>query len=132
MEQLNRGVATENIKIATDVPTCKTNLFKWLSDTVAEMMADCQANMKKAWDHTKLSRAWEHEVQVEAVSRASEIFDNFVPSSVVVPGQPTEGPHDSSDAPDEHAGWEGAPFMADDTAADDAWMEWIAGHVEDA
>ena len=61
VEQLNRGVATENIKIATDVPTCKTNLFRWLSDTVAEMMADCQANMKKAWDHTKLSRAWEHE-----------------------------------------------------------------------
>ena len=72
-------------------------------------------DIKKAWDHTNLSRAWEHEVQVEAVSRVSEIFDNFVASRIVVPSEPTEGPHDSSDAPDADAGWEGVPFMSDDT-----------------
>ena len=96
------------------------------------MSTNNQANIKKAWDHTNLSRAWEHEVQIEAVSRVSEIFDNFVASRIVVPSEPTEGPHDSSDAPDADAGWEGVPFMADDTTADDAWMEWISGHVEDA
>ena len=58
-----------------DVATCKTNLFRWLSQAVDELNKD-PAGIVYCWEETKLLRAWEGAVQAEAAGKANELFPN--------------------------------------------------------
>ena len=71
------------IRIPTDVPTCKNNLLEWLSLLVEEMNESSQSGITHCWDSTKLSTAWNHDVQAEALRRAEEIFPNLVRAQAV-------------------------------------------------
>jgi hypothetical protein len=75
--QLSAGVRPEEVQVPADVPTCKENLFKWLSAAVDMLNLD-QVGIAHCWETTQLLRAWEHGVQAEAMQRASEIFPNLV------------------------------------------------------
>ena len=61
--------AAEHVAVPADVPTCKTNLFKWLSAAVDELNKD-RAGIVHCWEKTKLLSAWEGTVQAEAARRA--------------------------------------------------------------
>ena len=83
----------------SDVPTCKTNLFKWLSAAVDELNKD-GAGIVHCWTKTKLLRAWEGPVQAEAARRAEELFPNLSDGDFL--------PADFKE--DEEAGFMGLPF----------------------
>ena len=68
--------AVEQVTVPSDVPTCKTNLFKWLSAAVDELNKD-GTGILHCWTKTKLLRAWEGPVQAEAARRAEELFPNM-------------------------------------------------------
>ena len=65
------------------MPTCKNNLLEWLSLLVEEMNESSQSGITHCWDSTKLSTAWNHDVQAEALRRAEEIFPNLVRAQAV-------------------------------------------------
>ena len=67
-EQIKAGVKPEEIKVPMDVPTCKKNLFKWLSESTNVLNND-KTGIVHCWESTKLLRAWEREVQVEAARK---------------------------------------------------------------
>ena len=48
--------AAEQVTVPSDVPTCKTNLFKWLSAAVDELNKD-GTGILHCWTKTKLLRA---------------------------------------------------------------------------
>jgi hypothetical protein len=53
----------EKINVPADVPTCKKNLFEWLSTTVDQCNED-QAGIVHCWEKIDLLKAWERAVQV--------------------------------------------------------------------
>ena len=73
--QLGAGKQVGEVKVPSDVPTCKTNLFRWLSQAVDELNKD-PAGIVHCWEETKLLRAWEGAVQAEAAGKANELFPN--------------------------------------------------------
>ena len=70
-----------------DVPSCKANLFKWLSQIVDDMNLEDQAGVRHCWEATELLQAWEHDVQVEASSKARQLFPNLPPLPQLIPAQ---------------------------------------------
>ena len=56
-------VLPEKINVPADVPTCKKNLFEWLSTTVDQCNED-QAGIVHCWEKIDLLKAWERAVQV--------------------------------------------------------------------
>ena len=64
ISQITSGMRPEDVKVPSDVPTCKKNLFSWLSESVAHLGQDKPARIAKLWESTALLRAWEREVQV--------------------------------------------------------------------
>ena len=129
VNQLDSGIPVSEIKIASDVPSCKRNLFGWLSESVSHMNLMCRVGMVRCWEKTKLLQAWNHDVQLEAIQRASEIFPNLVQGSVVRRAV-ADTVEDLSGRPDAEAAWAGMGFMEDDGNEDD-WMQWVRRHVED-
>ena len=91
--------AAEQVTVPSDVPTCKTNLFKWLSAAVDELNKD-GTGILHCWTKTKLLRAWEGPVQAEAARRAEELFPNMSNGDFL--------PADFKE--DEEAGFMGLPF----------------------
>ena len=102
--------AAENVNVPADVPTCKTNLFKWLSAAVDELNKD-RAGILHCWEKTKLLRAWEGTVQAEAARRAEELFPNLSDGDFL--------PADFKE--DEEAGFMGLPFIQPE--GDDEWVD---------
>ena len=76
MEQIGNGIEPSNIKIPSDVPTCRRNLFEWLSKSVDHLNETEKAGMVHCWEKTNLLKAWEHKVQIEAMHKAHDIFPN--------------------------------------------------------
>ena len=68
-EQFKNGTKPEDIKVPNTVPESKRNLCNWLSQTVDELNKD-KAGIKHCWEETELFRAWEPEVQFDAVTKA--------------------------------------------------------------
>ena len=62
-DQLKNNVPPEKIKIPADVPTCKSNLFEWLS-TVVDQCNEDQSGIIHCWEKTDLLKAWDRAVQV--------------------------------------------------------------------
>ena len=104
--------AAEHVTVPADVPTCKTNLFKWLSAAVDELNKDrAGAGIVHCWEKTKLLRAWEGTVLAEAARRAEELFPNLSDGDFL--------PADFKE--DEEAGFMGLPFIQPE--GDDEWVD---------
>ena len=111
------GVKPEDIKIPADVPTCKKNLFLWLSESVAQLNKDKPA-IAHCWESTQLLRAWERDVQAEAARKVAELFPNYQAAGLAVDLTNTEDPE---------AGLAGAPFT--EPEHEEEWeglVDWAA------
>ena len=121
-EQILKGIAPEAIKVPADVPTCKKNLFKWLSETV-ELLNQDKEGVVHCWEKTLLLRAWERKVQVEASSKVKELFPNMAHVPTVDLDEEPDGHMRDVGSEDEEAGELGVPFtQAED---EEEWQEWI-------
>ena len=87
-----------DIKVPADVPSCKKNLFEWLSQVV-DMLKDDKDGIVHCWEKTKLLRAWDRSVQVEAFTKKEELFPNLHESDSYF-----------AEDKDEDAGDPGVPF----------------------
>ena len=113
--QFKAGVQPGDIKIPSDVQTCKRNLFEWLSQCVSEI--DC-SRVSHCWEQTELLRAWERLVQVEASQRVAELFNNSDGLAIDL----TVGGEE-----DQAAGDLGVPFVQpDDENEWESWIPWDA------
>jgi molybdopterin-guanine dinucleotide biosynthesis protein A len=116
-DQIKAGTKPEDIKVPCDVPTCKKNLFVWLSQTVDEMNKD-KARVVHCWESTELLRAWERAVQVEASTKVAALFPNIDVNDISI---------DVSDSPDEEAGAVGVPFTEVEHEEEwEGWLDWSA------
>ena len=95
-KQLKSGTEPKDIKVPADVPSCKKNLFEWLSQVV-DILKDDKEDIVHCWEKTELLRAWDRSVQVEAFSKKKELFPNLDES-------------DEYFQEDEDAGDPGVPF----------------------
>ena len=102
--QLGAGKVAGEVKVPSDIPTCKTNLFKWLSLAVDELNKD-PAGIVHCWKETELLRAWEGAVQAEAAGRVNELFPNLSRGDYL----PTDLEEDLE------AGFMGLPFTQPET-----------------
>ena len=81
--QLGADDDVSKVKIPSDERTCKKNLFEWLSQSVDHLNTnDKESGILHCWEATKLLRAWESKVQVEAIAKLSELFPNMQPANV--------------------------------------------------
>ena len=55
--------------MTSDVPTCKKNLFEWLSVSV-DHLNNNKAGVRHCWEQTLLLKAWERNVQVTSTPGA--------------------------------------------------------------
>ena len=110
-KQLQRGTDPKDIKVPADVPSCKKNLFQWLSHVV-DMLKDDKEGIVHCWEKTKLLCAWDRSVQVEAFTKKGELFPNLDESDSYFPQ--TE---------DEDAGDLGVPFTQPES--EEEWMGWV-------
>ena len=108
VEQLNTGKDPSEIRVPSDVPTCKKNLFIWLSRSVTELNSLERSTMTHCWDSTDLSQAWNSDMQDEALSKYTEIFPNLVGAQVV--GRAAATVPDPANE-DSDASWAGLPFI---------------------
>ena len=112
--QLGAGKAAGEVKVPSDIPTCKTNLFKWLSLAVDELNKD-PAGIVHCWKETELLRAWEGAVQAEAAGRVNELFPNLSRGDYL--------PTDLEE--DQEAGFMGLPFTQPETENEwEAQVNW--------
>ena len=51
------------------------------------MNEEDQAGVRHCWEATELLQAWEHDVQVEASSKARQLFPNLPPLPQLIPAQ---------------------------------------------
>lgn len=115
-QQLRGGTKPEDIKVPADVPTCKKNLFEWLSLGVAQLNED-KAGIVHCWEKTDLLKAWDRATQVEASGKVKELFKNIDEVTINLANV-----HDTG-TEDEEAGDLGVPFTQKEH--DDEWIEWI-------
>ena len=114
-EQFKNGTKPEDINVPNTVPQCKRNLCNWLSQTVDELNKD-KAGIEHCWKETELSRAWEPEVQIDAVTMAQELFPNLVCGEKVA--------EDTSSKDDEQAGALGQAFTETESEEWEGWVNW--------
>ena len=91
VDQLDSAKDPSEIKIPADVPTCKKNLFRWLSEVCAEMNSTAGSNITHCWEKTKLTKAWEHLVQLTRLRLACDVTILYVPSESNIADWPTRG-----------------------------------------
>ena len=106
-----------------DVPGCKTNLFQWLSQIVDEMNQEDQAGVRHCWANTELLQAWDHDVQVEAASKARQLFPNLPPLPPLPPLVPAQIADVVPAAADDRDGDLGRPFTEMDD--EEEWVNWV-------
>ena len=100
----------------SDVPTCKTNLFRWLPQAVDELNKD-PAGVVHCWKETDLLRAWEGIVQAEAARKVfpNELFPNL--------SRDDHLPTDLEKDPE--AGFMGLPFTEPESEHEcESWFDW--------
>lgn len=131
VDQITSGKDPSEIIIPSDVPTCKKNTFRWLSEVCAELNSMPRSNITHCWDTTKLTEAWTHDVQAEAASRVKELFPNLVQGNTLMPhwGRATAVSSSHDEAPeteDDDASWGGLPFLQPpDGMAEDEWIDFV-------
>jgi len=114
--------------VPSDVPTCKKNLFHWISSTVDELNKD-MAGVRQCWASTGLLQAWERSVQVEAAGKLAQLFPNMFPKEQFDAADPRFNPfpastaHDESGTEDEQAGYVGVPFTQ--VEDEEEWVGWV-------
>ena len=113
--QIKSGVEPKDIKIPTDVPSCKKRLFEWLSQSSTELVKD-KEGIIHCWAQTELLRAWTSSVQLEAVRKASDLFPNMTLEQPVTAV-------DITNTEDESAGNLGLAFTVPE--AEDEWEGWV-------
>ena len=100
--------------------TCKKKMVRWLAAAFTEMNESFQSTVVHAWDETELSRAWEKQVQTEALVKASSLFPNLATvnggggsqmATVVSIGARPVPAEDPTNELDPDAEYEGAPFV---------------------
>ena len=107
--QLNAGKDPTEVRVPMDVPTCKRNLFSWISQAIDELNTD-PAGIAHCWESTELLRAWDRSVQVEAMMKKEELFPNLVPTP----------------APDPVAASLGDPFThVEGEGGEEEWISWV-------
>ena len=100
----------------SDVPTCKTNLFRWLPQAVDELNKD-PAGVVHCWKETDLLRAWEGVVQAEAARKVfpNELFPNL--------SRDDHLPTDLEEDPE--AGFMGLSFTEPELEHEwEGWFDW--------
>ena len=105
-----------------DIPTCKKNLFEWLSETVSLLNQD-KEGVVHCWEKTLLMRAWERKVQVEASSKVKELFHKLAEVPMVDLNEEPDGHARDDPSEDEQAGELGVPFTQPED--EEEWKEWI-------
>ena len=118
VNQLTSGVPHAEIKVPSDVPTCKKNLFLWLSAAVDHLNAN-KAGVIHCWETTQLLKAWDRCVQAEAMSKVKELFPNLATADAATV-------HDDAIEEDETAGGPGLPFTQPDNEDDDEWEQLLS------
>ena len=113
-EQIKQGVSHEKINIPADVPTCKKNLFQWLSLTVSLLNND-KNSVAHCWAQTDLLCAWEREKQIEATRQVKDLFPNVADITIDVT--------DEGGEEDVEAGALGVPFTQNED--DEEWVGWV-------
>ena len=124
-QQINSGTDESNVNLPSDVPTCKKNLFCWLSDSV-ENFSNQKQRVVHCWNQTELMKAWDASVQNEALMRAGEVFPNMVRAELVR-GEADEA---APDVEDNDAFYEGDPFLVAED--EEEWVGWVDGEAEPA
>ncbi len=142
-EQIKNGVEPSAIKVPADVPTCKKNLFEWLSESVSLLNQD-KEGVVHCWESTQLLRAWERKVQVEASQKVKKLFPNLVEVPTVDLGGEPDGDGGARDegsdgdggardegSEDQQAGELGVPFtQTEDDEEWTGWVDWAAVEVQ--
>ena len=120
--QIEGGSKPEDVKIPSNVKTCRLNLFTWLSEAASRMRDEEGAKgIVHCWGSTQLLRAWDHEVQQEAAKMASELFGRDalpVLTGVLVVEV------DRSGTEDREAAFPGLPFPEAEQPDRD-WVQWV-------
>jgi len=120
--QIEGGSDPENVKIPSNVKTCRLNLFTWLSEAAARMRDDKGVKgIVHCWGSTQLLRAWENGVQQEAARMASELFGR---DALPVLNGTLIVEVDRSATEDQQAAFPGMPF-AEAEEPERAWIEWV-------
>ena len=106
-------------------PTCKENLFKWLSTTVDELNKNKQG-VAHCWETTRLLRAWDREVQVEAAAKLAQLFPNLnAVGGTVVSIVSAQAVRDDAVEEDVEACYAGAGLaQVEDDEEWEAWVDW--------
>ena len=109
----------------TSTPTLTS--FRWLSLAVDKLNED-PASVVHCWKETKLLRAWEREVQMEAVDKIKELFPKLSSSSrpeiAAMVNQLDGGDYLPDDlVEEEEAGYMGLPFNQQESA--DEWIDAV-------
>ena len=99
----------------------------WLSLAVDKLNED-PASVVHSWKETKLLRAWEREVQMEAVDKIKELFPNLSsksrPEITAMVNQLDGGDYLPDDlVEEEEAGYMGLPFNQQESA--DEWIDAV-------
>ena len=107
----------------TSTPTLTS--FRWLSLAVDKLNED-PASVVHCWKETKLLRAWEREVQMEAVDKIKELFPKLSSSSrpeiAAMVNQLDGGDYLPDDlVEDEEAGYMGLHFNQQESDVDDGF-----------
>ena len=120
-QQILAGKDPSEIVIPSDLPTCKKNLFRWLSELAEELNGLPRSTVTHCWEQTLLARAWEASVQIEAVTKLEELFPNLVRGTAV--GPPLDPMDKDPDEEDRDASWGGLGFL--EGGSDEEWVGWV-------
>ena len=103
-----------HVRLVGDLSTCRR-----LSKSVDHLNETNKAGIVHCWEKTNLLKVWEHEVQIEAMHKARDIFPNLNGSDAedYVEGS-TEDPE---------AFWEGEGFM--EGGEEDEWEDWVGNQT---
>ena len=134
VEHINSGGDASEVRVPSDVKTCKKNLVRWLAAAFTEMNESFQSTVVHAWDETELSRAWEKQVQTEALVKASSLFPNLATvnggggsqmATVVSIGARPVPAEDPTNELDPDAEYEGAPFVEATGEDGEGVPDWV-------
>ena len=84
------------------------------------------AGISHCWETTKLLRAWDQSVQIEAMMNAADLIPNLVQSTTVRRGLDPDNATDIPDAAEDDSAHEGEALLAHDIAEEEweTWCNW--------
>ena len=116
VKHMQSGGKPEDIKVPHDVPTCLSNLLRWLSASVEELRSD-KAGIVHCWESTQLLCAWDRGTQMRAVEKMSELYPDV--TAAAIPALIVEAEHEE----DPSAAQPGLPF--DHTEDPVEWVSYV-------